>query len=58
MLEQDEAVAVVWRRGEHGFAREVYQGLEAVIELSEIEVRLALAEVYEAVEFPPSSSAE
>ena len=52
MLEQDTLAAVAWRRGDHGFVREVYRGLDAVIELPEIEARLALAEVYEAVEFP------
>ena len=52
MIEQDEAAAVVWRRGEQGFAREVYAGLDAVIELPEIDARLALAKVYEGVEFP------
>ncbi|MCE9609720.1 MAG: hypothetical protein K8R23_05880 [Chthoniobacter sp.] len=43
--------AVVWRRGEEGFAREVYDGLDAVIALPEIEARLPLAEAYEAVRF-------
>ena len=58
MLEQDEAKAVVWRRGEQGFVREVYHGLDAVIPLPEIEARLALVEAYEAVEFPPPAAAE
>ncbi len=56
MIEQDEAAAVVWRRGEMGFAREVYAGLDAIIELPEIEARLALAKVYEAIEFPSPNS--
>ena len=58
MLEQDEAAAIVWRRGEQGFLREVYRGWEAVIELPEIEARLALATVYEAVDFPPPAAGE
>ena len=56
LLEQDEAAAVVWRRRDQGFVREVHVGLDAVIELPEIEARLALAEVYEAVEFPSPNS--
>jgi len=51
LLEQERVAAVVWRRGEQGFAREVYDGLEAVIALPEIEARLPLAEAYEAVRF-------
>ena len=51
LLDQERAAAVVWRRGEQGFAREVHDGLEAVIALPEIEARLPLAEAYEAVRF-------
>jgi Uma2 family endonuclease len=53
MLEQDSAAAVVYRRSEQGFVREVYTGTEAVIALAEIEIELPLAEVYEDVEFVP-----
>jgi Uma2 family endonuclease len=49
VLSQEKAEAVVWRRTEQGFAREVHSGLAGVIELPEIESRLPLAEVYEAV---------
>lgn len=51
LLNQEKAEAVVWRRGDQGFAREVHSGLGAVIELPEIEARLPLAESYEAVAF-------
>ena len=51
LLEQERAGAVVWRRGDQGFGREVYEGLAAVIALPEIEARLPLAEAYEAVRF-------
>ena len=51
LLEQEKAGAVVWRRGDQGFGREVHEGLEAVIALPEIEARLPLAEAYEAVRF-------
>ena len=56
LIEQDEAAAVVWRRGDQGFKREVYLGLNAVIELPEIEARLALEKVYEAVDLPSPNS--
>jgi Uma2 family endonuclease len=51
LLEQERPAAVVWRRQSDRFAREVYEGLEAVIPLPEIEARLPLAEAYEAVRF-------
>lgn len=51
LIEQDAAAVVVFRRTELGFVREVYQGLDAVLPLPEIELDLPLAEVYEAVEF-------
>jgi len=49
LLDQEKPEAVVWRRGAEGFVREVHSGFEATIELPEIEARLPLAEVYEAV---------
>lgn len=51
LIEQDAPAVVVFRRTEHGFVREVYQGLDAVLPLPEIEVNLPLAEIYDAVEF-------
>ena len=42
----------------HGFVREVYEGLEAVISLSEIDSQLPLAEMYEGVEFSPDLTEE
>ena len=53
LLEQETAAAVVFRRTEQGFAREVYEGLDAAIPLAEIEAALPLAEVYDGVEFQP-----
>ena len=44
---------MVFRRTEQGFAREVYEGLDAAIPLAEIEAALPLAEVYDGVEFSP-----
>jgi hypothetical protein len=45
----------VFRRTDQGFVREVYQGLDAVVPLKEIEIELPLKEIYEAVEFVPES---
>lgn len=53
LVEQEAAEVVVYRRTDHGFIREVYQGLEAVIDLPEISCSLSLAEIYERVEFGP-----
>ena len=53
LVEQETPAVVAWRRGENGFVREVYQGLDAVLPLGEIETDLPLVELYEAVEFTP-----
>ncbi len=51
LLEQDRVGAVVWRRGDQGFGREVYDVGDAMIALPEIAARLPQAEAYEAVRF-------
>ena len=43
----------MFRRTAQGFVREVYEGLDAIIPLGEIDAALPLAEVYEGVEFTP-----
>jgi Uma2 family endonuclease len=53
LVEQEMPAVVVFRRTEHGFVREVYQGLEAMVPLGEIEVDLPLAEIYDGVQFGP-----
>jgi Uma2 family endonuclease len=53
LVEQEMPAIVAYRRTEHGFVREVYEGLDAVVPLGEIEIVLPLAEVFEAVEFSP-----
>jgi Uma2 family endonuclease len=53
LVEQEISAVVVFRRTEGGFVREVYQGLDAVVPLGEIETDLPLADIYEAVEFTP-----
>src|SRR5260370_19282431 len=41
-----------------GFVREVYEGLDAVVPLSEIETDLPLAEIYDGMEFAPEPEEE
>ena len=53
LVEQEMAAVIVFRRTERGFVREVYQGLDAVIPLPEIEIELPLGEIYDGVEFAP-----
>ncbi len=51
-VEQSSATAIVDRRVDSGFVREVYVGQDAVIPLPEIECELLMADLYENVEFP------
>jgi Uma2 family endonuclease len=53
LVEQETPAAIVFRRTDHGFVREVYQGLDANIPLREIDIDLPLAEIYEAAQFVP-----
>lgn len=53
LLEQDFPTAVVHRRCDSGFQREILQRLDAVIELPTINVQLALAAIYAEVKFNP-----
>jgi Uma2 family endonuclease len=53
LIEQDMPAAVVYRRTDHGFVREVYEGIETVVPLGEWKTELPLAEVYETVVFSP-----
>jgi Uma2 family endonuclease len=53
LVEQEQPAVVVFRRAKGAFVREVYQGLEAVIPLPEIDAELPLAELYEGVAFLP-----
>ena len=53
MIEQEAAAVVVYRRTEGGFAREVYEGLDAVLPVGEIGIALPLVEIYEGIEFTP-----
>ena len=53
MVEQVLPSVTAFRRSERGFIDEVYEGLDAVIPLPEIETELPLAEVYDGVAFSP-----
>ena len=57
-MEQEFPAVTVFRRTETGFVREVYEGLDAVIPLGEIDTELPLAEIYEAVTFVPEEAAD
>jgi hypothetical protein len=49
---------VVHRRTEQGFVREVFDGLERVIPLAEIETELPLTEIYDGIQFAPEPDDE
>jgi len=51
LIEQESAAVTVWRKIDKRFVRENYQGMEAVVPLSEIDAVLTLADIYETVEF-------
>jgi Uma2 family endonuclease len=51
LVEQESAAIVVYRRTENGFARDVFEGLDATVPLAEIGAALPLSEVYEGVDF-------
>jgi Uma2 family endonuclease len=53
LVEQEAPAVMVFRRTENGFVREVYEGLDAVVPLGEIEIELPLSEVYDTVQFTP-----
>lgn len=55
LVEQEFARVVAYRRTLDGFVREIYDGVDAVIPLPEIDVELPLAEIYEKVEFSPEA---
>jgi Uma2 family endonuclease len=58
LIEQETPAVVVFRRTASGWAREVHEGLNAIISLGEIETELPLAEIYEGVQFSPESAPE
>jgi Uma2 family endonuclease len=58
LVEQESPLVVVFRRTDAGFVREVYDGLDAVVPLSEIETELPLSEIYDGVVFTPEPDSD
>src|SRR5207237_8561835 len=58
LVEQGIPAVVVYRRADGGFVREVYEGLDAILPLPEVETELPLSEIYDSVEFVPESADE
>lgn len=58
LVEQEFAAVIVFRRVGDGFVREVYEGLETIVPLPEIEIDLPLSEVYDGIEFTPEADPE
>jgi len=58
LVEQETAAMIVFRRTANGFVREVHEGVDAVLPLTEIDIELPLAEVYEGVAFVPEAGEE
>lgn len=57
-VEQDRPLIVADQRSDHGFVRETYTGLDTSLPLSELNIELPLAEVYDGVEFAPEVDPE
>ena len=58
LVEQETAAVIIFRRTSAGFVREVHEGLDAVVPLSEIGIDLPLREIYDGVEFMPEVEEE
>jgi Uma2 family endonuclease len=58
LVEQESAMVVAFRRTKDGFVREVYEGLNATVPLTEIDTELPLNEVYDSVPFAPEPEEE
>jgi Uma2 family endonuclease len=58
LIEQEFPAVVAYRRGKDGFQQEVYQGMRAIVPLPEIDAELPLAELFEAIQFPPELAEE
>jgi hypothetical protein len=58
LVEQELARIMVHRRTPNGFVREVYDGMDAVLLLPEIDAQLSLAEIYDGAELTPEPEEE
>ena len=52
LIEQNSAIALVYRRGENGLVSETYFDRDSIIPLPEIDCTLKMRELYENVSFP------
>lgn len=55
LIETDQPRVVVHQRTDNGFVAQAYEGLEAVIPLTDIGAELSLAELYERTGFGPAN---
>jgi Uma2 family endonuclease len=51
LVEQETAAVTAYRRTDEGFNREVYEGLDTILPLPEIDAKLPLREFYDGVTF-------
>lgn len=58
LIEQKLAAVVVHRRTEQGFIQGLYDGIDQVIPLPELNAQLRLAEIYDGVEFLPEGEGQ
>jgi Uma2 family endonuclease len=58
VLEQHQPIAIVLRRIDGRFARELVQGIDAIIELPSLSCKLALRDIYDGVTFTSSNVQE
>lgn len=58
LIESEEPVVVAYRRGDNGFSRELFSGLDTTIPLPEIDCELSLDKLYERIEFSVDSDTE
>lgn len=56
LVEQEIPAVIVYRRTEREFVLEAYHGLDAVLPLNEVGIKLPLVEIYRGVEFIPEES--
>jgi Uma2 family endonuclease len=54
LLEQHQPIAIVLRRSEGGFLRQLIEGVEGAIELPFLGCQLAMRDLYDGIEFTPT----
>src|SRR5688500_14037583 len=57
VIESDRARVVVHERTDSGFVPRLYEGLDALVPLASIRVELALADLYERIDFTAAAAA-